>query len=305
MQYLITGGAGFIGGHLVRALLAAGARVRVFDNLSSGSRAAFGPAAADVELHVGDLRDAAALRTAATGVDAIVHLAALVSVAESVEQPATTYETNVLGTLNLLDAARAAGVARVVQASTCAVYGASEKLPASERDMPVPLSPYAAAKLAAEQAGQLYHRLYGRDVVALRFFNVYGPRQDPASPYAAVVPRFAAALRAGQQPTIYGDGGQTRDFVFVGDIVAGLQCAATAPDIGGAVFNVGRGEEHSVRDLAYAVGAALGVAVDPIYAPARAGEVRRSRADVQQFAARAGFRATTDLATGLAATLAT
>jgi nucleoside-diphosphate-sugar epimerase len=189
-----------------------------------------------------------------------------------------------------------------VLASTCAVYGDAARLPARESDPVAPQSPYAASKLAAEEACRLYARLYGVGAVVLRFFNVYGPRQDPGSPYAAVVPRFIEALRAGRQPTIYGDGLQTRDFVYVGDVVAGLLAAATLPGLDGAVFNLGRGEETSVLDLTAGIGAALGAAVDPTFAPARDGELRHSRADVAAFAA-AGFTASVGLAEGLARTV--
>lgn len=190
----------------------------------------------------------------------------------------------------------------MILASTCAVYGDTHKLPVSEQDPPAPLSPYAASKLAAEEALKLYTRLHGLETVSLRFFNVYGPRQDPASPYAAVVPRFIAALRAGGQPTIYGDGLQTRDFIYVGDIVESLRAAATLPGIAGAVFNVGRGEETSVLDLAETIGACLGQEVHPVFAPPREGEVRRSCADVSAFAG-AGFRARVTLREGLARTV--
>jgi nucleoside-diphosphate-sugar epimerase len=302
MRTLVTGGAGFIGAHLVRRLLERGSHVRVLDNFTSGSRerlAELGPAVAVVE---GDVRDPGALAAAAAGVDAIFHLAALVSVTQSVEQPVESFEVNLLGTLRLLEAARQAGVGRVVLASTCAVYGDAAALPVSEATPPAPLSPYAASKLAAEEALRLYTRLHGLETVALRFFNVYGPGQDPSSPYAAVVPRFIAALRAGRQPTIFGDGLQTRDFIYVGDIVEGLYAAAALPGIAGAVFNVGRGEETSVLDLARGIGEQLGVAVSPAFAPARDGELRRSYADVAAFAA-AGFRAATPLRAGLALTV--
>jgi nucleoside-diphosphate-sugar epimerase len=190
-----------------------------------------------------------------------------------------------------------------VQASSCAVYGNTEQLPVSETHPPDPLSPYAATKLAAEQAGRLYSQLYGVATVALRFFNVYGPRQDPSSPYAAVVPRFIGALRDRQQPTIYGDGQQSRDFIFVGDIVRALWVAGTTPGIGGGVYNVGRGEACTILDLASMIGKQLGVGVRPHFAPTRDGEVRHSCADVTRFADQAGFRAETSLPEGLKATI--
>lgn len=304
MHILVTGGSGFIGSHLVRQLVEQGHRVRVLDNLSSGRRELLGPALPAVVFVEGDIRDPATVEAAVQGVDLIIHLAALVSVIESVEQPLRAQAINATGTLHVLEAARTAGVRRVVQASSCAVYGNTETLPVSEAEPPQPLSPYATTKLAAEHLGQLYTHLYGVETVALRFFNVYGPRQDPASPYAAVVPRFIATLRAGQQPTIYGDGQQSRDFIFVGDIVRALWTAATTPGIGGAVFNVGSGRNWSIIELAQEVGLALGVPVDPHFAPARNGEVRHSRADVTLFAERTGFRTQTGLRVGLAATIA-
>lgn len=304
MHVLVTGGAGFIGSHLVERLLAQGDRVRILDNLSSGRRERVDAHGARVEFVEGDLRDPGALAHAVAGVDLVFHLAAMVSVAESVERPQEAYAVNTAGTVSLLEAARRAGARRVVQASSCAVYGDTERLPVPESEPARPLSPYAATKLAAEQAGQLYAGLYGLETVALRFFNVYGPRQDPASPYAAVVPRFIARLRAGGQPTIYGDGGQSRDFVYVDDIVQALWVAASRPGLSGQVFNVGRGEQHSVLDLARQIADLLDTPLSPEFAPARAGEVRHSRADVERFAAQAGFRARYSLRDGLARMIA-
>jgi nucleoside-diphosphate-sugar epimerase len=302
MTLLVTGGAGFIGSHLVERLVSAGERVRVLDNFSSGSPQRLAHLGDAVSLVRGDVREPAAVAAAVRDVSVIYHLAALVSVVQSVEQPATTYEVNLGGTLQLLEAARAAGVRRLVLASTCAVYGDTNSLPIAEGEPPAPVSPYAAAKLAAEEACRLYSRCYGLECVALRFFNVYGPRQDPASPYAAVVPRFVAALREGQQPTIFGDGLQTRDFVYVGDVVDGLRAAAELPGVAGQIFNLGRGEEVSVLDLANALGALLGVAVSPQFVAPRPGELRRSCADISAFA-NAGFRASVPLREGLALTI--
>lgn len=302
MQALVTGGTGFIGSHLVELLAARGCGVSVLDNYSSGSPARLAHLAHEVRLIEGDVRDGAAVAAAAEGADVIFHLAALVSVVQSVEEPLETFAVNLTGTLNVLEAARQLRVPRVVLASTCAVYGDEARLPARESDPAAPISPYAASKLAAEEACLLYARLYGVAAVALRFFNVYGPRQDPASPYAAVVPRFLEALRAGRQPTIYGDGLQTRDFIYVGDIVEGLWAAATLPGMGGARFNVGRGEETSVLELAQGLGQTLGVAVAPHFVAPREGELRRSRADVSAFA-EAGFRAVVSLHEGLSRTV--
>ncbi|NWG19346.1 MAG: GDP-mannose 4,6-dehydratase [Chloroflexi bacterium] len=302
MQVLVTGGAGFIGSHLVERLVTTGDRVRILDNFSSGSVDRLAHLGADVQVQAGDVRDPRALAAAAEGTEVIYHLAALVSVVQSVAQPVETFDVNLTGTLHVLEAARLGGVRRVILASTCAIYGDTHRLPVSEQDPPAPLSPYATSKLAAEEALKLYTRLHRLETVSLRFFNVYGPRQDPASPYAAVVPRFIAALRAGGQPTIYGDGLQTRDFIYVGDIVESLRAAASLSRIAGAVFNVGRGEETSVLELAETIGACLGREVRPLFAPAREGEVRRSCADVSAFAA-AGFRARVTLRDGLTQTV--
>ncbi len=304
MRILVTGGAGFIGSHLVAWLLNQGHHVRVLDNFSTSNAAVLADWRTDIEVLSGDIRDFATVRAAVREVEAVIHLAALVAVDQSVREPLLAQAINVMGSLHVLEAARQEGVRRVVQASSCAVYGNTTQFPVREDAAPQPLSPYAATKLAAEQMGQLYTTLYGVETVALRFFNVYGPRQDPASPYAAVVPRFLAALGAGQQPLIYGDGLQSRDFIYVGDIVRALWIATSTPGLGGAVFNVGSGRSWSILELAQLLGEVLGVAVQPHFAPARSGEVRHSCADVSYFAARAGFRSTVDLRAGLLATLA-
>ncbi|MEI7769334.1 MAG: NAD-dependent epimerase/dehydratase family protein [Chloroflexales bacterium] len=303
MKILVTGGAGFIGSHVVRWLVAQGHQVSVLDNFSTGRQESLAPVRAAINVIRGDIRDFATVLAAAHDAELIIHLAAMVSVVQSVEQPLEAYASNAIGSLHVLEAARQAGVRRVVQASSCAVYGNTEQLPVHEATSPDPLSPYASTKLAAEQAGQLYTRLYGVATVSLRFFNVYGPRQDPASPYAAVVPRFIAALRSGQQPTIYGDGQQSRDFVFVGDIVQALWVAGTAPRIEGKIFNIGRGEACSILNLAQLIGELLGVPVTPHIAAARSGEVQHSCADVTLFAKQAGFHARMSVRDGLSATI--
>jgi nucleoside-diphosphate-sugar epimerase len=304
MQILVTGGAGFIGSHLVRWLCQEGHRVRVLDNLSTGKRARLAPVASRITFLEGDIQNLALVQDAMQGVEIVFHLAALVSVVQSVEEPLLAHASNATGTLHVLEAARGAGVRRVVQMSSSAVYGATEHIPTDETVSPAPLSPYALTKLVAEQTGQLYTRLYGLETVALRGFNIYGPGQDPASPYAAVIPRFVAALRQGKQPTIYGDGHQSRDFVFVGDVVQAMWQAATGANLSGEVFNIGRGEVCTVLELANLVGEAMGVAVRPTLAPPREGEIRHSCADVSRFAARAGYVAQTSLRQGLAATVA-
>jgi nucleoside-diphosphate-sugar epimerase len=303
MRSVVTGGAGFIGTHLVEYLVAQGNDVLVLDNFSTGSREALEHLHGSVAVLEGDIRDTELLCEALRGADTVFHLAALVSVAQSVAEPQLTYEVNCTGTVGLLEAARLTGVRRVVQASTCAVYGNTQRLPVRESDPTQPLSPYAAAKLGAEQAGQLYSGLYGLETVALRFFNVYGPRQSPTSSYAAVVPRFIATLLAGDQPTIYGDGGQSRDFIFVEDVVGALVAAAAAPGISGAVLNVGRGEAATVLELASIIAKLVGTPLAPRFEVARSGEVRHSRADPTALAEHTGFRALYDLRAGLARTV--
>lgn len=304
MRIVVTGGAGFIGSHLVAWLVEQGHTVCVLDNFSTGQRAWLQPVLPAIELIEGDITDFAAVQQAAHAAELIFHLAAMISVNESIEHPRKAYDNNVIGTLNVLEAARLQQVRRVVQMSSSAVYGDSEQFPSSEQDQPAPLSPYASSKLAAEQAGQLYTRLYGVEVVALRGFNIYGPRQSPTSPYAAVIPRFIAALRAGEPVTIYGDGEQSRDFIFVGDLVAALWAAAQQPGIAGSVFNAGCGQAWSIRQLALLLGELLGQQVQSFHAPPRSGEVRHSCADVTALQEQAGFVAHTSLREGLAHTLA-
>ena len=277
---LVTGGAGFIGSNLVRRLAAQGARVRVFDNLSSGHLENLAGLEASVEFVQGDLRDAAAVQAAARGVRNIFHVGALASVQASVDDPAATHEINVTGTLNVLLAARAAGAARVVFSSSASVYGDSPEMPKREDMRPAPLTGYALSKLAGEHYGRIFHGLYGLNFFALRYFNVFGPRQDPASHYAAVIPLFMRAYCAGRPPTIYGDGGQTRDFTFVEDIVlANLACVAAPDSAAGGVYNVAYGGRVSVNDLAREIAALAGLPFAPVYAPARPGDIRESQAD--------------------------
>lgn len=304
MDILVTGGAGFIGSHLVHWLVQQGHTVRVLDNLSSGTRERLAPVAESVTLITDDIRSYDHVYQAMQGVELVFHLAAMVSVVQSVEQPLLAQAVNATGTLNVLEAARNAGVSRVVHMSSSAVYGLTLTVPISEQTQPNPISPYGLTKLSAEQAGHLYTSLYGLDTVALRGFNIYGPGQDPSSPYAAVVPRFIAALRAGEQPTIYGTGQQTRDFIYVGDVVQGLWVAATTSSLGGLVFNIGQGQQTTIQSLAQRVGEVMGVAVSPRFAPPRDGEVLHSCADVSLLADHTGFRPAVSLQKGLELTVA-
>ncbi len=249
---LVTGGAGFIGSHLVRRLIERGQIVRVLDNLSTGRRENLGDV--PVDLMVADLLDPEAVRDAVHGAEVVYHLAAMISVPRSMEDPIGAYRSNVLGSLHVLEAARREGVRRVVLSSSCAVYGDAAG-PVSEATSPRPQSPYAASKLAMEDLASLYHNLYGLETVCLRYFNVYGPRQDPASPYSAVIPIFIRAMLDGVAPQVHGDGGQSRDFVYVDDVAAANLLAGEAADAQGAVFNVGT---RAVREPARIAGRTAG-----------------------------------------------
>jgi nucleoside-diphosphate-sugar epimerase len=279
-EYLVTGGSGFIGSNLVRALVGQGRRVRVLDNLSTGRRENLEEVEPKIEFILGDLRDTNAVKQAVRGVRQVMHVAALPSVARSVQDPFATNEVNITGTLNLLLAARDAKVERLVFSSSSSVYGDTPTLPKREDMTPQPLSPYALSKLAGEYYARLFTELYGLATYSLRYFNVFGPRQDPASEYAAVIPRFIGALQRDRAPVIYGDGAQTRDFTFVEDVVSANLCCCAAPlEAAGMVFNVAWGNRFSIRDLAVMLARIMGKKIQPIHEAARAGDVRDSQAD--------------------------
>ena len=282
MRVLVTGGAGFIGSHLVSALLGRGDQVVVLDNFSSGRRSNLDEFAGEIELVEGDLRSYERVHAAMRGVELVFHQGALPSVPRSVQDPLTTNEVNVGGTLNVLLAARDEGARRVVFASSSSVYGNAEGFPREEAQRPQPLSPYGVAKLAAESYCRAFWQVYGLETVALRYFNVFGPRQDPQSQYAAVVPRFIARLLEGEAPVIYGDGNQSRDFTYVGNVVAGNLLAASAPDVAGEVLNVATGSSRTVNELSAAIQEILGVDIRPVYERARVGDVERSAADISR-----------------------
>jgi nucleoside-diphosphate-sugar epimerase len=303
---LVTGGAGFIGAHLVRGLLAAGHDVAVLDNLSTGSRANLEPVLADVRFVEGDLRDPAALREAMRGAEWVFHQAALPSVPRSVADPLASHEHNATGTLAALVAARDAGVRRFVYAASSSAYGGTPGLPKVETMPARPLSPYAVSKYAGELYCEVFHRLYGLETISLRYFNVFGPMQRPDSPYAAVVPRFLAALLAGEAPVVHGDGRQTRDFTYVDDAVAANLAAAAAPTtdrLAGEVFNVACGEQHSLLDVLGLLGELTGAQVAPRHVEARPGDVRDSLADIGKARRAFGYRPSVGLREGLARTL--
>ncbi|HUY32722.1 MAG TPA: SDR family oxidoreductase [Pirellulales bacterium] len=278
--FLVTGGCGFIGSHIAEALVRRGDRVRVLDNLSTGKAANLDPCGGKVEWLRGDLTDPAAVIEAVRGVDCVFHEAALASVPRSVEAPLETHAACVTGTLTLLDAARRAGVRRLVYAASSSAYGDRPTSPKHETDLPLPISPYGAAKLAAELYCQAFTASYGFETVALRYFNVFGPRQDPDSPYSAVIPLFLTALLAGRRPTIYGDGRQSRDFTYVANVVHGNLLAADAPGVAGRVFNVANGRATSLLELLSQLNGLLGTHVEPFHAPPRAGDIRESLADI-------------------------
>jgi UDP-glucose 4-epimerase len=304
--YLVTGGAGFIGSHIAEALLGRGHRVRVLDNFSTGrtGNLSFGKAAGALTVIEGDVRDARAVTEAVRGVDAVFHEAALPSVQRSVDDPATSHAVNVEGTVTVLEAARTLGVPRFVYAGSSSAYGESPTLPKKEEMAPAPLSPYAVSKLVGEYYCQVYARLYGMHTVSLRYFNVFGPRQDPASPYAAVIPLFIEAILDARAPTIYGDGGQTRDFTYIENVVTANLRALDAPALGGEVLNVATGERVSLMDVLSMLGKILGRAVVPELAPPRAGDVRHSLADITRAREVLGYAPTVSLEEGLRLTAA-
>jgi nucleoside-diphosphate-sugar epimerase len=296
---LITGGAGFIGSHLVDAVLEAGAKVRVLDNLATGRLQNLAHVRERIEFLQDDIRDLDACQRAATGVDFVFHEAALGSVPRSIEKPADSLHANVTGTANVFTAARDQKVKRVVYASSSSVYGSSEILPKREGEEGKPLSPYALSKWMNEELAELYSRVYGLEIVGLRYFNVYGPRQDPNGAYAAVIPRFFAACRAGKAPVIFGDGQQSRDFTFVGDVVAANLAALLGNGGAGRAFNVGAGSRTTVTDLAEAIARATEFAGGPDYQSPRAGDVLHSIADTTRIFEAFGWRATTQLNDGI------
>ncbi len=301
---LVTGGAGFIGSHLVAVLVARGDRVRVLDNFCTGKRNNLAPFGNKIELVEADLNDTAAVARAVAGCEIVFHEAALASVPLSVERPLDTHAACATGTLNVLDQARRAGVRRLVYAASSSAYGNQPSPRKSENDLPSTLSPYAVAKLTGEYYCQAFWHSYGFETVCLRYFNVFGPRQDPSGPYAAVIPLFIKAILTGQRPTIYGDGLQTRDFTYVENVVqANLKAAAAPAAAAGRVFNVGNGQAASLLDLLSMLNEVMGGKIEPIFASARAGDVRDSLADITAARSVLGFEPTVDLKTGLKPTV--
>lgn len=303
-RFLITGGAGFIGSAVVRAALGRGDTVRVLDDLSTGYRENLAGLGQEVDFIEGTISDLALLAEATRHVDVVVHLAAVPSVPRSVAEPLLSNRANVEGTLNVLVAARDAGVRRVVYASSSSVYGNAELMPLRE-DLPVqPRSPYAVTKAAGEWYGQVFHELYGLDAVGLRFFNVFGPRQDPASPYAAVIPLFIRQMMRGESPGIHGDGLQARDFTYVDNVVAGVLAAAEAVNPVAGVYNLACGQSTTLLDLVARLNRILGTACVPTHGAPRPGDIRQSWADIAKIGAALGYAPAVDLDEGLSRTVA-
>jgi nucleoside-diphosphate-sugar epimerase len=298
-QALVTGGAGFIGSHIVDALAKNDCRVTVLDNLVTGHRSNLEHLGDRIEFVEGDIRDEKMLNDVIQGCEVVFHQAAVVSVSISVEDPLHACDVNDLGTVKVLDAARKNGVGRVVMASSSAVYGDDPKLPKKEKMTPLPLSPYAVQKLTGEYNASVFHSLYGLETVCLRYFNVYGPRQDPSSPYSGVISIFMDQASKGEPPMIYGDGGQTRDFVFVKDVVCANLLAAVEQKAAGQVFNVGTGISISIGDLWEEIQKISGVKLTPTFGPQRSGDIRGSVADISRIRKMLRFEPEMELRPGL------
>ena len=305
MKYLVTGGAGFIGSNIVSELLSQGEQVVVLDNFATGKRENTLPLMKNKNLTMieGDLRSFHIVRTAVKGVDYILHQGALPSVPRSINDPITSNDVNILGMLNILEAAKEFGVKRVVCASSSSIYGNSESLPKVE-SMPVnPLSPYALTKYAQERYCQIFSKIYGMETVALRYFNVFGPNQDPTSQYSAVIPKFIKLIMQDKEPVIYGDGSQSRDFTFVENNVWGNIQACTAPKASGEVINIACGKRYTLIDLVNMINEILGKNIEPKFAPDRAGDVKHSLAGIEKAKELLGYEVRVDFKEGLRRTI--
>ena len=323
-RYLVTGGAGFIGSNIVEELLRRKHKVRILDNFSTGKRETVefllekasrlqstngkksnGNGNSNLEIFEGDLRSYHIIRAAVEGVDYILHQGALPSVPRSVGDPITSNEVNVVGTLNILNAAKEAKVKRIVYASSSSCYGDLAQLPKTEDMLPNPLSPYAVSKLAAEKYCQVFYKLYNLETVSVRYFNVFGPRQDPTSQYSAVIPKFISIMMKGKAPVINGDGEQSRDFTFVQNVVEAnlLACEMGHEELAGEVFNIAYGKRITLNDLVEKINAVLGTNIKPVYAPARAGDVKHSLANIGKARQFLGYDPKFDFDQGLKMTI--
>jgi UDP-glucose 4-epimerase len=303
VKVLVTGGGGFIGSHIVDRLLAEGHGVRVLDNFATGRRENLLGVLSDIELVEGDIQSYERVHNAVSGCDVVLHQGALPSVPRSVQDPLTSNATNVTGTLNVLLAARDSGVRRVVYASSSSIYGANPELPKHEGLLPQPISPYAVAKLAGEGFCRSFHEVFGLETVALRYFNVFGPRQDPMSQYAAVIPNFITALKDGGQPVVYGDGEQSRDFTYVGNVVDGNLLAMSADGVAGKAYNLAAGQRTTLNELLSQIGSLVGSEPNARYEAARLGDVKHSQADVSAAGRDLGYSPGVSLQEGLRLTL--
>ena len=303
MKYLITGGAGFIGSNLAIEILKRGDHVRILDNFSTGRRENIDPMLGQIEVVEGDIRDFWTVSDAMDGIDYVLHQAALPSVVRSVQNPLTANAVNIDGTLNVLEAARQAKVRRLVFACSSAVYGESETLPKVETMIPSPISPYAVNKITGEYYCRIYHRLYGLETVALRYFNIFGPRQDPTSQYSAVIPLFIKAALQGKQPSIYGDGEQSRDFTYIGNAVSANLKACTAPNAPGHFYNIACGERFTLNQTLKIIGDILGKPVSARYVEPRQGDIKHSMADIEAAKIDLGYTIDHDFKAGLRETI--
>lgn len=301
--YLVTGGAGFIGSNIVEELLKRRQKVRILDNFSTGKRENILPFLDKIELIEGDIRNYDIVREAVEGVDFILHQAALPSVPRSIKDPIMTNEVNVGGTLNILDAAKNTGVKRIVYASSSSVYGNSDILPKKEDMAPEPISPYAASKLAGEKYCKVFYEVYGLETVNLRYFNVFGPRQDPNSQYSAVIPKFIKLMAEGKSPPIYGDGEQSRDFTFVSNVIEANLLAAHKEGVAGEVFNIACGVRTSVNNLIEGLNKILRSEIQAIYTKPRSGEVKYSLADTTKARKSLGYNPVVNFQNGLRRTI--
>ncbi|MCD6098159.1 SDR family oxidoreductase [bacterium] len=298
-SYLITGGGGFIGSNIARYLVESGEEVRILDNFSTGRRENLAGLEEDIELVEGDIRDVFTVMRSLDGIDYILHQAALPSVPRSVADPLTTNNVNLIGTLNLLEAAKDFPIKRIIIASSSSVYGDTDILPKKESLMPAPLSPYAASKLAVEYYAKVFYNVYGVDSVILRYFNIFGPNQDPTSQYSAVVPKFITSILHGNPVTIFGDGEQSRDFTFVDNVVMANILATKADGISGEVINIASGVETTINELVEAIESIVGKKAKKVYLPERPGDVRRSLADISKAKKLLGYSVITDFKSGL------
>jgi len=303
-RYLVTGGAGFIGSNIAEALVKRGEQVVVLDNLSTGYEKNIAHLRNDISFVKGDVRDAATVREALAGVDYVLHEAALASVPRSIEDPVFVTDVNVRGTLIMLDEARRAGVKRFVYAASSSAYGDTERLPKEESMAPKPLSPYAASKLMGEYYCAVYAHVYGMSTVSLRYFNIFGPRQDPRSQYAAVIPIFVSHLMAGTPPSIFGDGEQSRDFTFVENVVEANILASRCEGARGQTINIGCGTHYTLNDMFNQMRSIMDSPVTPRYAEARAGDVKHSHADISAAEKLIGYKVAVPFAEGLRRTIA-